>query len=202
METDLTKQIKRRLRGFRPAMASNMRTIRWAEEVSTPSGYVDVIRFEDYVERDESFCQRFQPEAAALVGASAGCKKPGGQFPNSLCQGCVWKRTRHVLGILTTCFEVKITLSDFKSAHGHNFHGNYNYYAVPADIANAVLPLVPAGIGLIAYYPDSSHMTVKKAATYRQVDDAMLSRLLYDALKKWVDGAEQTSSSERGAELW
>lgn len=31
METELTKAIKRRLRNFKPAMNSNLRTIRWAE---------------------------------------------------------------------------------------------------------------------------------------------------------------------------
>jgi len=56
METELTQNIKSRIRWFRPEMPSSMRTIRWAEEVSTKTGIVDVIRFEDYKIEDNSYC--------------------------------------------------------------------------------------------------------------------------------------------------
>lgn len=181
MESKLTKTIKRRLRNFKPAMNSNLRTIRWAEEVWTPTGIVDQIRFEDYIERDESFCGHtdYYPEVP--------CKIAGQEFPNDNCCGCVFKRNRHILGVLTTCFEIKISLSDFKSKNGHNFCGNYNYYVVPIDICNEVRPLVPNDIGIIAYFPLTQSMRVEKESVFNEVKSADLSLLLYNALKKWVD---------------
>ena len=56
METNLTKKMKRGLSGFKLEMPTNMRTARFAEEVWTPTGIVDFIRFEDYKEKDYSFC--------------------------------------------------------------------------------------------------------------------------------------------------
>lgn len=48
--------MKRGLVGFRPELPTNMRTIRYAEEVWTPTGIVDFLRFEDYKEKDYSYC--------------------------------------------------------------------------------------------------------------------------------------------------
>lgn len=198
METDLTKRIKRRLHEFRPAFSSSMRTIRWAEEVQTPTGYVDVIRFEDYVERDDSFCAVLDMRSELPTNAfKRECKVPGETFPNKHCRGCFFKRNVHRMGILTTCFEVKITVSDFKSENGHNFHGNRNYYAVPVEIYDKVKDLVPQGIGIIVFYPDSAHMVVKRESEHREIGAETLSILLYDALKKWVDRTEETSHAEQ-----
>jgi hypothetical protein len=90
---------------------------------------------------------------------------------------------------LTTCFEVKITASDFKSENGHNFCGNKNYYAVPAEIYESIKDNVPPGIGIIVYYRDSGRMIVKRESEMRRIAPEELSYLLYDALRKWVDGA-------------
>ena len=185
METELTKTIKCRLRNFKPAMNSNLRTIRWTEEVWTPTGIVDQIRFEDYVERDNSFCGHndYYP--------GAPCKIEGQEFPNNNCYGCAFKRNRHILGILTTCFEIKISVSDFKSKNGHNFCGNHNYYVVPLDIYKSIEPLVPTDIGIIVYYPLTQSMRVEKESVFKEVKPVDLVLLLYNALKKWVDKYEK-----------
>ena len=47
METELTKKMKKGLASFKLEMPTNMRTPRFAEEVWTPTGIVDFIRFED-----------------------------------------------------------------------------------------------------------------------------------------------------------
>lgn len=188
----MTKQIKNRIVGFKPALNSKMRTIRWAQEVWTPTGIVDVIRFEDYIMRDESHCQKIAPDSFDIQNSvwhgrlDGKCKIAELDFPNLNCQGCVHKRNVHILGILTTCFEVKISLSDFKSKNGHNFHGNRNYYVVPVAISEKVLPLVQDGIGLIKYYPESQNMVTVKECEHREVDNDVLVRLLYDAFKKWM----------------
>jgi hypothetical protein len=76
--------------------------------------------------------------------------------------GCVWK---HMVGegdpdILITCFEIKISTADFKSANGHNFVGNLNYYVVPVPLLSEVKDVAPEGIGIIAYY-DGTQKTGK-----------------------------------------
>lgn len=158
--------------------------------METTTGYVDVIRFEDYIENNKSYCQREKLSTKFIPPQP--CKINGKQFPCSECRGCVYHRHVHELGILTTCFEVKITVSDFKSKNGHNFHGNRNYYAVPIEIYEKISRLTPPEIGIIAYYPDSGHMTVKRECKERKINEESLSYLLYAALKKWVDGKEET----------
>lgn len=199
METTLTKAIKERLRYFKPQLKTDMRTIRWAEEVSTPTGYVDVIRFEDYVKQDESFCSLIDPatEGDRIMHGNRprACKIEGQTFPNNNCRGCVHKRNRHILDILTTCYEVKITASDFKSKNGHNFHGNRNYYAVPNEIFDKIISLVPDGIGVIVYY-QKGKMIVKKECKHLEIDPTDLNCLLYYALKKWADGTQETSHNK------
>lgn len=176
METELTKTIKQRIPFFRPAM-SKMRTIRYAEEVWTPSGIVDVIRFEDYIEKDNSICARNE------------CKFEGENtiIELSKCKGCVNRKSNYVIGILTTCYEVKITVSDFKSKNGHNFHGNDNYYVVPIEIYKKILNLVPEDIGIIVYYSSSQRMIIKKDCKRKVIETEVLNLLLYNSLKKWVD---------------
>ncbi len=195
METPLTQTIKERLRHFRPQLNSSMRTIRWAEEVCTPTGYVDVVRFEDYVEKDESFCARLDesgPPLPYLRQEDMGkCKIPGQSFPCDHCRGCVHRRTRHVVGMLSTCFEVKITVADFKSENGHNFHGNRNYYAVPIEICPKIEPLVSPDIGIITY-GSGGNMRLRRECVHRDVDAETTIALLYNAMKKWVDGAHET----------
>lgn len=33
-----------------------------------------------------------------------------------------------------TCYEIKVSESDFNSEHGHNLSGEYNYYVLPSDL--------------------------------------------------------------------
>lgn len=88
------------------------------------------------------------------------------------------------------CVEVKITLSDFKSKHGHNFVGNKNYYAVPLDLVDKIRVLVPKHIGIIAfdtmpYYTDENGIKkyndayiVKNCKTQKQIPDDILRDLI------------------------
>lgn len=197
METNLTKNMKRGLRYFKPSLPTKMRTVRFAEEVWTPTGIVDVIKFEDYVARDLSFCALLEfdnmpkQDQQMMLRMSDGrireCKIAGATYPNSSCKGCVWHRHSHEIGMLITCYECKITVADFKSKNGHNFHGNRNYYVVPKEIVQQILPLVPEGIGLIQYDGKNDRYRTVKECAFRDVDESLKTRLLYDALKKWVD---------------
>ena len=197
METELTKTIKRGLRSFKPEMPTQMRTVRFAEEVWTPTGVVDVIRFEDYIEKDSSYCDLIefdnltQKDKTFLLKSSNGCvgrcKIDGETYPNKHCVGCVYHRHVHKIGMLITCFECKITVADFRSKNGHNFCGNHNYYVVPKEIVEQIKPWVPETIGIIQYNKDSETFRTVKPCVFQEVEETLKTRLLYDALKKWVD---------------
>lgn len=180
-ETYLTKEIKRSLTDYAPKMSGNMRSIRWAEEVNVGTGVVDVIRFEDYVEstRIEEGCTGIRP-LKSYCETIIDCKE------------CYrWgKANIKTLGILTTCFEVKISKSDFKSKNGHNFVGNLNYYVIPKELYAKVKDLVPDNIGIILYH-GHGYLRKKKKSAFQEIDKEDLNRYLYNALKKWVDNYRQ-----------
>ena len=186
VETLLTKNIKKAIHHFKPIMGK-MRTIRYADEVWTETGIVDSIRFEDYILDEQSFvfCGA---EAAGVKPVQETCDKckPKG------CSGCAWRRTKQnpEMGIMVTCYEVKITVSDFKSNHGHNFVGNHNYYVVPSSIVKDILPLVPANVGVIQYSEETGSLRIKKEAVYVDISDTTKMWLLHNALKKWCEPSD------------
>ena len=194
METELTKLIKQNTHGYNPKIKSSMRTIRWADEVSTPTGIVDSIRFENYYAKRECFCPILVPEKMSTFEkhylsdkATGICFRDNGtSMSEEKCFKCVWKRVRYVEGIMATCFEVKITLADFSSPNGHNFHGNENYYCVPKELAPKIIDRIPDDVGILAF--NGKTLRKYKPSGWREVDDKTMISLLYNAMKKWVDG--------------
>ena len=189
METELTKKIKIACRGFKPEMPTQMRTIRYAEEVWTPTGIVDVIRFEDYKKRDYSLCclidynqfdKHYQEMWRHQNQRLGECKIEGQSFPNKHCDGCVWHSRSYDVGMLVTCYEVKISVADFKSPNGHNFHGNKNYYAVDSRIYEDIKGLVPEDIGIIVFYEKTGAMRIKKECKFQEISYELKAELLYN----------------------
>ena len=179
-----------------------MRTIRWADEVWTPTGIVDSIRFEDYYAREEYLCglidtDRYSDEhnkTTALTHPSCHlgqCFDGSTEKDEKKCHGCTLRQHLWDIGMMVTCYEVKITYSDFKSENGHNFHGNENYYCVPKDLAEKIRDEIPADIGILAYYEGKKQFGLReyKPASWRDVSDKTKVALLYNAMKKWCDGA-------------
>lgn len=200
METDLTKRIKALTHHYRPRLHTEKRTIRWADEVWTSSGIVDSIRFEDYYEDEEYLCrlvdaERFSETVNCLTAhwhESGRCFRDGSAEQNEQkCHGCVLRCHNWRIGIMVTCFEVKITYQDFKSRNGHNFHGNENYYCVPKALAARIAGEVPAHIGILAYFEGERQYGLRqfKPAEWQEVSDQTKVLLLYNAMKKWCDGA-------------
>lgn len=200
METKLTKQIKALTHGYRPKIPSNMRTIRWADEVWTPTGIVDSIRFEDYYSDEEYLCRlvdfkRFTERdnrTSAYMHELGKCFRDGTTEKDSgKCHGCCFRRHLWNVGMMVTCFEVKITYSDFKSKSGHNFHGNENFYCVPKDLAPKIAEEVPADVGILMYCEGDKAFGLRKykPSGWREQPDDLKVSLLYNAMKKWCDGA-------------
>lgn len=198
-ETALTKKIKQACVAFRPEMPTQMRTIRYAYEVKSPeSGIIDVVRFEDYISNNKSYCKRFvsnclsELDKIILRDGVGECKIKGEQYPNKNCSGCVWYSHVYELDMMTTCFEVKISVSDFKSKNGHNFYGNKNYYAVDSRIYKEIESLVPEDIGILVYYESSGQMRCKRESKFKEISNEDKIILLYNAMKKWCDGKMNT----------
>lgn len=200
METELTKRIKSLTHHYRPKLNTEKRTIRWADEVWTPTGIVDSIRFEDYYEDEEYLCRLLDAErfsesdqrTTAYMHQPGKCFRDGGTDKNDRkCHGCVLRRHTWKVGMMVTCFEVKITYSDFRSANGHNFHGNENYYCVPKSLAPKIVSEVPDDVGILAYFEGERQYGLRqfKPSGWRGVTDQTKVHLLYNAMKKWCDGA-------------
>lgn len=194
-ETDLTKEIKKRLRYFRPEMNITNRVIRYAYEVLTPSGgFVDVVRFEDYVSEDKSFCRMITPQSGESNGSWQTLAERNGYkcklgsnytFPNPRCHGCIYRCIVKELSMLTTCYEVKISKADFKSENGHNFCGERNYYAMPKALYPQIKVEIPPGIGAITFDADTGIMRIARHCEHRKITEEDKVFLLYNALKKW-----------------
>ena len=98
METELTKTIKKLTHTYRPKMGTKTkandagRTIRWADEVWTPHGIVDSIRFEDYIVSRHEDCKKERN--------GDSCKMEDCTHPNQNCRGCIYlHRDDPVIGI-------------------------------------------------------------------------------------------------------
>jgi hypothetical protein len=163
---------------------------------------VDSIKFEDYIVSREVNCKLInydkyessvQKWVSNFPNTEIGkCKMHGETFPNKNCAGCFFKEVHTpVIGMCTTCYECKISLSDFKSINGHNFHGNRNYYVVPKELVEKIENMVPEDIGILVWIETNNYAGLRlyKECTHREISDEIRWQLLYRAMKKWCDGA-------------
>ena len=203
METELTKEIKKALHTYKPKINSSMRTVRYADEVFTKNGIVDVLRFEDYIVSREKRCRLINAESekernmCEKIGKAAGkCKIEGLTYPNEHCKGCFFQHMGSAeIDMMITAIEVKITKADFFTGNGRNIDdinspiGNENYYCVPKDIVKDVEAIIPEHVGILTYH---GHGYIRKYrdSVWLEVPDSVKIMLLYNALKKWCDGKQ------------
>jgi len=81
-----------------------------------------------------------------------------------------------------TCFEIKISLSDFKSKNGHNFIGNYNYYVIPDYMYDKVKNNIPEQIGVLIY--KNGNIRTKKKPMYSTMEGIDKQRLLWNMITR------------------
>lgn len=86
------------------------------------------------------------------------------------------------------CYEVKSSVEDFRSGHGHNMLGDYNYYVMPKAVFDEVRTDIPFHVGV--YCPEemlggayTKLMSVKKARriTRKRSASEMLLMMLRSA---------------------
>ena len=94
---------------------------------------------------------------------------------------CHFHKTNHLytLDAVITCVEIKISVSDFHSAHGHNFVGHCNYYAMPTELYKKVKGEIPEDIGVLLYYDGESTCGIRKAKECK-------SHILSEKTQKWL----------------
>lgn len=94
---------------------------------------------------------------------------------------CHFHKTNHLytLDAVITCVEIKISVSDFHSAHGHNFVGHCNYYAMPTEVYKKVKGEIPEDIGVLLYYDGESTCGIRKAKERKP-------QILSESTQKWL----------------
>lgn len=90
------------------------------------------------------------------------------------------------MDVLIACYEIKISKSDFKSKHGHNFVGNVNYYVMPKALYEEVKDQIPDDIGVILYIEGKTTHTLrrKKECTFRPLPDEQQKWFILSVLKR------------------
>ena len=91
--------------------------------------------------------------------------------------------------VAVICFEIKISISDFKSKNGHNFIGNLNYYVMPYELYKNVKEIIPANIGVITYHSKDDNIVgrlrhTKNCVYQENVDQELYNSLLHTFLNK------------------
>lgn len=72
------------------------------------------------------------------------------------------------------------------SKHGHNFVGNANYYALPAELFPAVESKIPAGIGVLLFYDTDAFygLRKKRECTYQPLTAEQQKLLICSVAKR------------------
>ncbi|CAM2079798.1 MAG: hypothetical protein NSGCLCUN01_04026 [uncultured Clostridium sp.] len=86
------------------------------------------------------------------------------------------------------CYEIKISKSDFKSKHGHNFVGNFNYYVIPKELYVEVEKEIPNHIGVYTWNGRKLRLIKRPRKQELKVDinilkNSMIRSLYRDACK-------------------
>lgn len=179
---------------------------------SVKGGLVDFIRVDECLlnEREAGGCsfaayrQCDEKGYAATVkefADEAGCPKDTSDYKFRLFP-CEKEDCRHYYkgttadnDILVTCVEIKISVSDFASKHGHNFVGNCNYYAMPTDLYAKVKDRVPEGIGVLLYM--SNGLIRKKVeCEYHELSDTTQKWLVLSTIKRQIKQADMRSKEK------
>ena len=95
---------------------------------------------------------------------------------------------------MITCYEIKISLSDFKSEHGHTLIGDNNYYVVTQELFDKIMSIDPRmfgfDAGIITYR--NGRLSVKRESkqsfiTYRLTIEQRFG-IIENMLMQWING--------------
>lgn len=95
-----------------------------------------------------------------------------------------------------TCYEIKISFSDFKSPNGHNLFGDYNYYVLTQEVYDEIISKNPnllwGRVGIMIY--KNGKFYTKREAEENGIHISISDRfvLLDHILMNWVRGNMKT----------
>lgn len=205
-KTELTRQIEQAILDWHPAKIGDIKinTFRGehtalevvAECGTTKGGIVDAVRVSEYF-GDYERRHICRPAQWRRQGIRQGISCELGNHPAKplpdFCEQttCRWNGISDVgrQKVLLTCFEIKVTKSDFKSEHGHNFIGNMNYYAVPEEIYKEIEPYVPHEIGILVFLHNGKYtgLRTKRKAVFKEMTDEDQKWLILSVFKRIRD---------------
>lgn len=204
-KTDMTRAIEQAIKEWHPAAIGDIKINKFRSEHTalevpvecgtTKSGIVDAVRVSEYFgDLEEGHVCRIFDYKKEGIRLKADCPLDNDmQNPPHYCnmRTCRWN-CRSISGspkILITCFEIKVSKSDFKSAHGHNFVGNMNYYAVPEELYKEIEPIVPEGIGILSYLHKGKYvgLRTKRKPTFRPMTDEDQKWMILSVMKRIRD---------------
>lgn len=211
-KTDMTRAIEKALKLYYPTKTcgikiNTFRPSHTAFEVpvangTTAEGIVDAVRVQEY----------FGDLTSRRICRPAQWRKDGFRGPIDCPKGrpmtgklelhcdmeeCRWNGAvqEGEAKILITCYEIKVTKSDFKSEHGHNFVGNLNYYVIPKELYEEVKDLVPEDIGIILYLSAGAYIGLrrKKECQFKEMPIEDQAWMMLTVMKR----LEETTWKER-----
>ena len=186
-KTEMTKKIEEAVLSWHPDQIGDIKINKFrkehtalevvAEHGANDFGRVDAVRVSEYfgdIER-KRICDPPPWRKGEDFVKYAECRLNLDK-PPATCEetSCIFNRCMQIGSpkILITCFEIKVTKSDFKSKHGHNFIGNMNYYCVPEEIYKDIEPLVPPDIGILSYLHRGMYIGLrsKRKPQFKEMD--------------------------------
>ncbi len=204
-KTELTKTIERALKYYAPAEIGGIKINKFrgwstafevpAECGTTSGGIIDCVRVNEYFGNlsKNRVCRLFKYKQDGVHA----WKCPHGVEDKDIKRACDkadcrWNAlaTNGVPKVLITCFEIKITKSDFKSIHGHNFVGNLNFYVMPKELYPQVEDLVPDGVGVILYTKANGFVGLRRKinSRFQEMTDSDQKWMVLSVLKRLKDG--------------
>lgn len=206
-KTDLTIEIEDAIKTWHPARIGEIKINKFRPEYTAlevpaahgtnTGGVIDAVRISEYFGDMEyrNVCRLSKWRKDGIRSTGATCLRrfnPLGNLPEycdeTSCRFCSCEKRGSPM-ILLTCIEVKVTMNDFRSVHGHNFIGNMNYYAVPAELVKKIEPFVPVEIGILAYLHEGMYKGIRtrRPASFLPMTDEQQKWLMLSAFKRFSD---------------
>lgn len=204
-KTEMTKTIEQAIIEWNPTQIGDIKVNKFrahhtglevpVECGTTTGGIIDAVRVSEYFGHIKIRHQCRMGRWKARTGSDLQCQDGktinAGDDPECDHYGCQWNgiRKEGTPQVLITCIEIKVTKSDFKSEHGHNFVGHMNYYAVPEEIYKEIEPLVPPDIGILVYLHKGQYtgLRSRRRPQYREMTEEEQKWLLLSVFKRVRD---------------
>lgn len=165
-KTALTKEIEKALHYWHPTNYGGFRVDSFRDGIeaievpvacgSVKAGIVDFVRVQECFVQEEKYgiCKLKEKDAICNEPRPDFCTTFGETSKTCSERVCKHYKTIHnyTIDTLIICVEIKVSVSDFHSNHGHNHVGHCNYYAIPAAMYQKVKDLIPENIGILIFY--------------------------------------------------